>query len=106
MVLVTGSSSLLGRSLMKKLLNSGEKVRCLDLDKPKDLPPGVEFVQSSMVDDPALEKACNNIGAVFHLLDVKSTRHGGRRFMKNVNVKGTRVLLEAARAAGVKKIIF
>jgi nucleoside-diphosphate-sugar epimerase len=106
MVLITGSSSLLGRSLMMKLLNNGEKVRCLDLDKPKDLPPGVEFVQSSIVDDPAIGKACNNIGSVFHLLDVKSTRHGGRRFMRSVNVKGTRILLEAAQAAGVEKFFF
>ncbi len=106
MVLITGSSSLLGRTLMKKLINSGEKVRCLDFEKPKDLPAGVEFIQSNIVDDPAIGKACRNTDAVFHLLDVKSTRRGGRRFMKKLNVRGTKILLEAAEAAGVKKFIF
>lgn len=106
MVLVTGSNSLLGRTLVKRLLDSGERVRCLDLEKPKNLPSGVEFVQSNIIADTALDKILHKADAVFHLLDVKSPRHAGRRLMKKINVKGTRILLDAVYAAGVKKFIF
>ena len=37
MVLVTGSNSLLGTRLVQKLTDAGEKVRCLDLEKPASL---------------------------------------------------------------------
>jgi nucleoside-diphosphate-sugar epimerase len=106
MVLITGSNSLVGGRLLKHLLDGGEKVRCLDLEKRRDAPSGVECVQGNLLDDDLLKKVCRNTEAIFHLMDVKSPRHGGRRFMKKMNIKGTRKLLEAAKAAGIKKIIF
>ncbi|MBP7738334.1 MAG: NAD(P)-dependent oxidoreductase [Spirochaetes bacterium] len=106
MVLVTGSNSLLGTKLVKKLLESGEQVRCLDLEKPRDLPSGVEFVEGDNLDALLLGKACAGINTVFHLMDVKSPKHHGRGFMRRVNVKGTGMLLKAAQAAAVKKFVF
>ncbi len=106
MVLVTGSDSLLGTNLVKKLLESGEQVRCLDLEKPRDLPSGVEFIEGDNLDALLLGKACKGIDTVFHLMDVKSSKHRGRRVMRRINIKGTGILLKAAQAASVKKFIF
>jgi nucleoside-diphosphate-sugar epimerase len=106
MVLVTGSNSLLGKSLVRLLAERGEKIRCLDLEKPKILPGGVEFIAEISLEKKAIAHLLRDVEAVVHLLDVKSQKHGGRRFMKRINVKYTAGLLEGARAAGVKKFIF
>src|SRR3990172_5439108 len=106
MILVTGSNSLVGGKLVKILTDSGEKVRCLDFEKPKNIPHGAEFIQGVNLDAKTFENSCRDAAAVFHLLDVKSQKHGGRRFMKKINAEYTRSLLQAARAAGVKKFIF
>jgi nucleoside-diphosphate-sugar epimerase len=107
MILVTGSSSLLGVRLVKKLVAGGEKVRCLDLEKPRDIPAGVEFSEGDiLLDDIALGKLCKGIDVIFHLMDVKSPKHRGRRYMRKINVKGVRKLISVAQAAGVKKMIF
>lgn len=106
MILVTGSNSLLGTRLVKKLVGAGEKVRCLDQEKPADLPAEVEFFDGDILDAMVLGKVCKGVDAVFHLMDVKSPRHFGRRYMRRINVKGTRMLLKAASAAGAKRMLF
>jgi UDP-glucose 4-epimerase len=106
MILVTGSNSLLGKSLVRLLAERGEKIRCLDLEKPAAPPAGAEFIAGVSLEKKAMAHVFSEVEAVFHLLDVKSQKHGGRRFMKRINVKYTAGLLEAARAAGVKKFIF
>jgi dihydroflavonol-4-reductase len=106
MILVTGCNSLLGGRLVKKLVDGGEKVRCLDLEKPRDFPAGAEFIEGDMLDETALGKMCQGIEMIFHLMDVKSPKHHGRRYMRKINVKGVRKLINVAQAAGVKKMIF
>jgi len=106
MVLVTGSNSLLGTRLVAKLAGAGEKVRCLDMEKPENLPAGVEFFDGDILDAMVLGKVCKGVDAVFHVMDVKSPKHFGRRYMRRINIKGTRMLLRAANAAGIKRMIF
>jgi nucleoside-diphosphate-sugar epimerase len=106
MILVTGCNSLLGTRLVRRLAESGEKVRCIDLEKPAGLPSGAEFIEGDILDNIVLGKICRGIDAIFHLMDVKSPKHHGRRYMKKINVKGVRLILKAANAAGVKRFIF
>ena len=79
-------------------------MRCLDLEKPRDVPAGVEFIEGDNLDALVLGKACKGVDTVFHLMDVKSPKHHGRRHMRKINIKGTGMLLKAAQAAGVKEI--
>ncbi len=106
MILITGCNSLLGGRLMKRLLDAGEKVRCVDPEKPQGLPETVDFIQGDLLDVKALPDLCRGVDVVFHLLDIKSPIHHGRRHMKKINVKGTRNLLVAAYAEGVKRFMF
>ena len=105
MVLLTGCGSMLGRTVLDKLLAAGETVRCLDLEKPAGLTSAVDFLRGDLLDELLLAKLCRGVDTVFHLLDVKSPRHCGRRYMRKVNVIGTRMLAQAAQAAGVRKFI-
>ncbi|MBN1495666.1 MAG: NAD(P)-dependent oxidoreductase [Spirochaetes bacterium] len=106
MILVTGCNSLLGTRLIKKLAESGEKLRCVDLEKPAELPAGAEFIEGDILDAILLGKLCKGVDVIFHLMDVKSSKHHGRRYMRKINVKGVRMILKAANAAGVKRFIF
>lgn len=106
MILVTGCNSLLGTRLMRKLAESGEGLRCVDLEKPAEMPANAEFIEGDILDGLLLGKLCKGVDVIIHLMDVKSPKRHGRRYMRKINVKGVRMLLKAANAAGVKRFIF
>jgi len=106
MILVTGCNSLLGRYLVEALLKKGETVRGLDMWKDRQLPQEVEFYEGTVTDTELLDEVCDGVNVVFHLMDVEDASYYGRRFMKKINVKGTEILLNACREAGVEKVIF
>lgn len=106
MVLVTGCNSLVGNTLIKRLLSDGIQVRAIDTWKEKGFPESVDFLQGSVLDEELLLTACEGVTTVFHFKDIESPMHDGRRHMRKVNVKGTANILRAAKENEVKKIIF
>lgn len=106
MILVTGCNGNLGRRLVARLAKENEKVRGLALYKPKNMDPSVEVIVGNPLEEGILKKACDGVDTVFHLMDVKGTRHYSRGQMKKINIRGTRNILAAAEKAGVKKFIF
>jgi len=106
MVLITGSSSLTGKKLVNRLLKDGEKVRCLDFEKPRDFPEKAEFITGDVLDDDLLKKACSGVDTVFHFMDLKRSDKKGRRYMKKINITGTEKIIRASQKAGVKKFMF
>jgi UDP-glucose 4-epimerase len=106
MILVTGCNGLLGARLVKKLTDSGEKVRCLDFEKSPETPASVEFIEGDIYNALLLPEICRGVDTVFHLMDVKSSKRRGRRFMKKINVKSIQPFLMAAQAAGAGKFVF
>jgi uronate dehydrogenase len=63
----------------------------------------VELVQASVTDAEALREAAQGVDAVVHLAALLGG-HDWRDYLE-VNVHGTFVLLEAARAAGVRRVV-
>jgi len=106
MILITGSGSLTGKTLLNRLIQQGQKVRCLDFEKPKVLPKGVDFITGDVLDEALLKKACHGVTDVFHFMDIKDAKHYGRRYMKKINIRGTENLLFAAARAKVGKFMF
>ena len=69
MILVTGSTGLVGSLLLRRLLDSGEQVRCLVRD-PRRLGPNRVRVQITLgeLEDPnALRQSVRGIDTVIHL---------------------------------------
>ncbi len=105
--LVTGGSGFIGSHVVDKLMDKGVDVRIYDGIMPthrKD----VEFYQGSILDITELGFAMNNVDAVFHLAavaDVKDVYNQPYR-SEAINVRGTINILEAARSANVKRIIY
>ena len=115
---VTGSSGFVGSRLIKQLLSGGNKVWGLDI-LPSPLvgnDPKYDYYQHSVIDltSPKAEKEIaklldeNKIQMVIHLASLIKVGEGEKQpdRYKDVNIKGTEILLKAMKTAGLKKIIF
>jgi dihydroflavonol-4-reductase len=99
--LVTGAAGFVGRHLVAALEAKGENVRALDLVDCE----GVETVKGSIDDPEAAARAVSGADIVFHLAGNAQLWARDARSFDRVNHVGTRVMLEAARQAGVRRFI-
>lgn len=111
-ILVTGGAGFIGSHLVRHLLAKGEKVTALDnlsTGLAENLPPEAEFIEMDILDE-RLKKvvAAGAFDAIVHLaaqtmvdISVKDPLFDARE-----NLLGTVHVLEAARAANVKRIVF
>jgi len=114
--LVTGGAGFIGSNLAHALVERGEQVRILDnfatgreeniaelVEKKK-----VELVRASITDADAVARAMRGIDYVLHQAAIPSVPRsiedplGG----DDTNVHGTVMLLDGARKAGVKRLVF
>lgn len=112
--LVTGGAGFIGSHIVDRLVREGWEVRVLD-----DFSSGCEanlvasrgafeLLRGDVGDAALLQRAVEDIDVVFHLAAIASV---GRSIEEpertsEVNIGGTLALLEAARCAGVKRLIF
>ena len=110
--LVTGGAGFIGSNVVRLLIEAGYDVVVLDnliSGYRKNLEPfsTVRFVEADVRDQSALNRALDGTQVIFHLAasvgNVRSIEQPVED--SDVNVIGTIRLLEAARRAGVKKII-
>jgi len=109
MILVTGATGHIGNVLIRRLLGQGEKVRALvwrgeDTTPIKDL--DVEQVEGDVLDTASLEPAMRGVESVYHLAGIISIMPGRNPLVWKVNVEGTRNVLEAARRARVRRLVY
>lgn len=111
-VLVTGGAGFIGSNLVKQLLEHGNSVTVFDNfmsgNKNNLAPfPDVNLIVGDIRDKDAVDKAVENIEVIFHL----AASVGNKRSIDQpvtdaeINVLGTVNILEAARKAGVHKIV-
>lgn len=108
MILVTGSTGHLGNVLVRKLINSGEKVRAMVLpgEKCKSLEGlDVEKVEGNAIDPESLDRAMEGVDEIYHLAGVISIIPGAEQLMHRVNVEGAANVAKAALKAGVPRMI-
>ena len=122
-VVVTGAPGWLGSRLLEVLRDglpavprfaqpdAQQRIRCLvqgsvDPAVLADLSPGIDVVSGDMTDGAALRALCADAaGAVlFHIAGVIHPTRGTREF-NEVNVEGTRLLLDAAIESGVRRVV-
>ena len=103
-VLVTGASGFIGQALCRRLGAAGHRVRALlrrEMAGPWD---GV--AQCRLGTDPVPAAALSSVDTVFHLAGVAHSRGAPDELYRQVNLEGTRMLLEAAVEAGVGRFVF
>jgi GDP-L-fucose synthase len=72
-VLVTGGSGMIGRSLVKLLLERGALVTIADLTTPTDIPEGTEFIKVDLRNFQNCLDICKGKDYIFHLAGVKGS---------------------------------
>jgi dihydroflavonol-4-reductase len=103
---VTGASGFVGANLVRDLLAHGWHVRALlrSSDVPALAGLDVERVGGDLF-APHLAAAMRGCDAVFHVAALYSLWRRDRAEVMRTNVEGTRSLLEAARQAGVPRVV-
>ena len=106
--LVTGANGFVGSALVRELLASGYEVRAgvgaePGLENLEGLP--VELAPIELLDRASLEQAARGCDAIFHTAAIYSFWEKDPEQIYRVNVEGTRALLEAARGAGVRRVV-
>jgi len=111
--LVTGVAGFIGRSIAAALLARGETVRGIDnfiTGKRSNLAglEAMEFIEGDLTDPAACAQACEGIEIVFHEAALASVpRSVADPVSTNQNcVDATLNVLVAARAAGVRRVIY
>lgn len=106
-VLLTGATGFLGRHLLDYLVTKGEKrIRVLTTSAPKWLQEyKVQILEGSVTSQETVSAAVDGVQQIYHLAGRVSRNDDDQRGMYSVHVDGTRLLCEAARGAGVKRIV-
>ena len=112
-VLVTGGAGCIGVQVCKELLNRGIAVHLFDLpeqiSRAKEyLPEGIEIYYGSILDNSSLRDAMVDCDSVIHLaayLGVRRTETNRLRCIE-INIDGTKNVLQCAIQNRIKKIIF
>lgn len=107
LVLVTGATGEVARGVVP-FLEKDFQLRLLSLDPPGDDP---RRIQADLLDWDALARAMSGVGSVLHLAvapghagPYEEDQFNDLRF--DVNVKGTFHVFEAARRAGVRRVVY
>ena len=112
--LVTGGAGFIGCNLARHVLAKGHQVVVLDNFSTghrrnlEEILDNVEMVEGDVRDRETVDRAVAGCSAIFHEAALPSVSRSVEDPVSShdVNVNGTITLLEAARAAGVKRVVF
>src|SRR5688572_10278922 len=114
MDLVTGGAGFIGSHVVDDLIERGRPVRVFDnmstgrrenLSRVLDR---VDLVEADLLDTSALAAAMQGVDVVYHQAALRSVPRSVEEPVETnrVNVEGTLNVLMAARAAGVRRVVF
>jgi nucleoside-diphosphate-sugar epimerase len=109
--LVTGGAGFIGSHVAEALLANGHATRVLDdlsSGYPENVPAGAEFVEGDVAEPEVVRKALAGIDIVFHFAAHRAVLRSVEHPLETdrANARGTLVVLDAARAAGVRRFVY
>ncbi len=109
-VLVTGGTGFTGKALVRRLLDEGHEVVALDYQeglKTEELRQwGAKVVIGTVTDPEIVKRVMDGIDIVHHLAAAFREMDVPNSYYDEVNVDGTRIVLEEAFRQRVKKFIY
>ncbi len=109
-ILVTGATGFTGKALVKRLLDDGHAVTALDYkeghrtEQIRDW--GAKVVIGSVVDEDIVNECVRGTDVVQHLAAAFRELDVTNDYYYDINVNGTKTVLEAAHRHGVKKFVY
>jgi UDP-glucose 4-epimerase len=115
--LVTGGAGFIGSHLVERLLGEGARVRVLDnyssgshanMPFAARYPDALEMIEGDIRDLAAVERAAQGARAIFHQAAMRSVPRSVADPLgaNDNNVTGTLHVFEAARRAGVRRVVY
>ena len=109
MIVITGAAGHLGNVLVRKLVNQNKKVRALifpgeDTTSLRGLE--IEKVNGDVCVPDSLRKAFEGAGIVYHCAGVISILPGQKKQLHQVNVLGTRNVVDICLEKKVKRLVY
>jgi dihydroflavonol-4-reductase len=107
--LVTGGTGFVGGAIVERLLADGREVKALARsdDSARALRElGAEPVRGDVLDPEALTAAMRGCEVVYHAAGVNALCFRDTAPLFEVNVRGSRNVVDAAAAAGVRRVVF
>jgi UDP-glucose 4-epimerase len=113
-VLITGIAGFIGSSIARALVAEGATVRGIDnlssgsLTNLDEIRSKIDFRNADVLDTDAVANACNGVDYVFHEAAIPSVPKSVNDPIgtNGPNLTGTLNVLEAARQAGVKRLLY
>lgn len=109
-VLVTGGTGFTGKALVRRLLDENHQVVALDYQeglKTDELRQwGAEVVIGTVTDREVVKRVMKGVDVVHHLAAAFRELNVPNSYYEDVNVGGTRIVLEEAHTQKVKKFIY
>jgi len=110
MIAVTGANGLLGSFITKELLAHHPQVQAIvrpeaDLQLLQSVNEKLTFQQADVTDLPSLHQALAGADTVVHVAGVVSFNRAHRERIYQVNVEGTRNVIDCCLKLGVKNVI-
>lgn len=103
-ILLTGAAGLIGSNLRERLAKRATLLRSTDVNAIETLYENEEFIQADLGDAGTAEKLVDGIDVILHFGGL--SKETDFESVCQVNILGTQRLYEAARKAGVKRIVF
>ncbi|HEX4447304.1 MAG TPA: SDR family oxidoreductase [Polyangiaceae bacterium] len=112
--LITGGAGFIGSSIAEALLSAGERVRVLDdfssgrRENLESLPGAVELIEGTIANPATVARAMASVQIVFHEAAIPSVTRSVEDPASSMmaGVQGTTHVLDGARRAGVKRVVF
>ncbi len=112
--LVTGGAGFIGSHLAAALVDKGARVRIIDdlstghRENLAEIGGDIDFIQASITDETALNRALRGVELVFHEAAIPSVPRSVERPLEthNASVNATLSLLLAAREQKVRRVIY
>jgi dihydroflavonol-4-reductase len=108
-ILVTGGAGFIGSHLVRLVADQGAAVRVLDRPEASvaHLPlDRIELIQGDIRNQALVERAVRGCAEVYHLAAIPHLWTQRRDLFRQVNFQGTVHVLEAALAAGARRVLY